>query len=52
MAFTSACSVGMWAAIPDCLVFFLSLSSWHIEEAFDSCFLGSPASKFSLAKKP
>lgn len=52
MAFTSACSVGMWAAIPDCLVFFLCLSAWHIEEAFGSRFLGSPASELSPAKKP
>lgn len=51
MAFTSACSVGMWAATPDCLVFFLCLSARHIEEAFGSWFLGSPASELSPAKK-
>lgn len=31
-------------AIPDCLVFFLCLSAWHIEEAFGSWLLGSPIS--------
>lgn len=51
MALTSACSVGMWAATPDCLVFFLCSSTWHIEEAFGSCFRGSPGSELSPAKK-